>query len=438
LKGPGLQSGVGDTNREYEKEARVTRTSVTINFPPVPGASKYSLNLNGQQVASSTIPSFRTVTLVSGSANTATITATVPVPPPPVAPSTVGELLWGDHFPVATNLDKMGLLGVSDPSRFAAAKAATTGKVLGYGTGSQVQTYQTVLPVATVRTNGWLLHDATGNEIHLTVNTDGYLANVADPSYAKAWAAAYLNFVQSNHIDGIHIDNFIIDANNFGVTYPLYDSKGNVAFPDQASWADAQIAWITTVGTAFKNAGLYVLVNGAAFINGDVRSNDGSLTNLWIPRYAPYVSAVEVEYYLQNANNIAQMALVGPEWWNEWDGKTSNQVTAESAGIDFCGVVYLIDNDVQKTRYARGSWLLNWNGTRGGGFVAYPAVSDDIWNIEMGKNPGFPTGPKTQLTSGVWKRPFTVGDLYVNPTASAVTITGVGTILSGDAVIPSA
>jgi len=72
------------------------RTSVTISFPPVPGATLYSLALNGKTVSSSVNPTFKGLTVGSG-ANTVVITATVPVSPVTPPPTT----------PVCTTLPKL-------------------------------------------------------------------------------------------------------------------------------------------------------------------------------------------------------------------------------------------------------------------------------------------------------------------------------------------
>jgi hypothetical protein len=107
---------------------------------------------------------------------------------------------------------------------------------------------------------------------------------------------------------------------------------------------------------------------------------------------------------------------------------------AQSKGLGFIPVCYVSSTELAQTRFLRGSYLLQWNGSSRGAIMLTGWTSSDIWNSAMAFNPGQPTGARYQVTTGVWRRDFTSGYVIVNPTRAAVTVGGVS-IASGDAVL---
>lgn len=381
-------------------------------------------------------------------------TANTAKPPDPSATgyNGVGVIMWGGGYTsTQTNKQAYSLAGVGDGEYSTARTAMGTGPnkhVLQYGTFAQVPTIGTSatwpVDLATARANGWLLYTAggkaTGKEFHYTGGGgDGYLANIANSTYRTTWGNnVNASITARPGCDGIHIDNLVQNVMEFSFatspapSYPLYNADGTVAIADAAAYKAAMVQMIQTVGPIIKSAGNYCLVNG-----GVTSDDTGALAKAWIQNYGTYVSGVEIEYWIQNPNNVAQMSRSGNQFFYDyWEGKTSVADTVQSLGADFWPLVYFNSGDTQRIRYARASWLMYWNGTTNGGLSGFPNVVADIWNAELGKKPGTPTAARTQLANGVYYRPYTAGPAYINTTYSAQTLPDGTTLASGDARIP--
>jgi hypothetical protein len=123
---------------------------------------------------------------------------------------------------------------------------------------------------------------------------------------------------------------------------------------------------------------------------------------------------------------------MGPEWYNHWDGWQAVMAHAQSLGIDFMGLLYGSATDLNRARYGRGSFLLEWNGS-GKSALLWLREGGDNWNSVMDINPGQPLGAKQQVGSA-WKRSYQWATVYVNPTHADVIADG-HTIPALDALI---
>jgi hypothetical protein len=286
------------------------------------------------------------------------------------------------------------------------------------------------------RAGGYLLHNASGQEIAYTAGGNGLLTNPGNVSYQNATKTKILNFLAANPgMDGIFFDNFVMDWRGFGVgNYPVYDQNNHLLWSSPADFQAAQISFIKNVGAALKAAGYMVIVNARGCISGSNGCDDGSLTRQWLAQYYPYVTGLMVEYSLQRADTHTVFLSGDNQWDHHWDGWQSVEADAQSKGVGYYPLSYASSTELAQTRYFRGSFLLEWNGSLGSLLFGCWSNTTDNWNAEMAKDLGQPVGSKYQVATGVWRRDFSNGYVIVNPTASAVVLGGVS-IPSGDAVL---
>lgn len=348
----------------------------------------------------------------------------------------IGTIRLGSSYASGTHYESMHsvIVGVGDVG---AAVALTNPMALWYVSGIQVErnTFNRYITggidIGIARTNGWLMTKG-GRELGYSIDpTTGLpstsLADISNVAYQNAWASSVINFLRSNGLQGIHVDNFEIDLLNFSATVDgngIFTYAGDQASnASQSAFANAQIAFAANALKQVKDAGFYVLVNGAAFIAGNNASNDGTLTKQWVDRYAPYVTGMEVEYWLttDGSSLMRNSGDVGP--FPFWEGWTDVQTHVESLGLRFHGLVYGGATDVARCLYGRGSFMLNWNGV-GGEFSWGPTLDADNWNSSMAITPGLPTAAKTQPQTGVFKRTYANGTIYVNSTINTVSVDG--------------
>jgi hypothetical protein len=138
-----------------------------------------------------------------------------------------------------------------------------------------------------------------------------------------------------------------------------------------------------------------------------------------------------VEYWQQMDNHQVFLSG-GQDWQHQWDSWQSLEAYAQSKGLEFWPISYAYSTELSQCRYLRGSYLLEWNGR--GSIMLTSWDGTDSWSSCTAFNPGLPSGAKTQVAPGVWRRDYANGYVIVNPTSAAVTVNGVS-IASGDAVL---
>jgi hypothetical protein len=127
------------------------------------------------------------------------------------------------------------------------------------------------------------------------------------------------------------------------------------------------------------------------------------------------------EYWMQNAVDITQRRAIGPAWYENWQGWQSLQRVAQSAKRDFFALFYAAGTDVPVMRYARGVFLLDWNG-RGGALMYEPTDRADPYHPMWVKQVGLPVRAKTQLAPGVLQRRYQKALVIVNATTRPMTV----------------
>jgi hypothetical protein len=312
-------------------------------------------------------------------------------------------------------------------------------RVLKYASANQVKDNSDIFAsVATARANGWLLHDANGNELVYPGYAGNYLVNSGNTSFLSDLRSRLLTFLAAHpFVDGIFLDNFAEDVRGgvgFGINYPVYTQSGQLLWSNPSDFQASQLAAIQYLGNALRNAGHLLVVNGKGGIYQSSNNDNAVNATAWVDRYYPYVDGVMAEYWLQNGRTHT-VALSNHatyiDHWNEWQGWADH---VRGLGLQFWPADYTSTSEAQQCRYLRASNLLGWNQGKGQ-IMWYPwSNSSDTWSACTAYDPGLPTGAKVQVATGVWRRDFQRGYVIVNTTASSVTVNGV-TIPSGDAIL---
>ncbi len=331
----------------------------------------------------------------------------------PVAGIAIQRL--GSSYSFAGGYDRYSYVIVG--RRDAAAAVAQPGKTLVYHSGTDVNSEWDVgIPITVAQTNGWLLRDNAGALLTNVVFPSNYIGDVGDPRYQAKWARRVGDYLASIQADGVYIDDVV--ANVTMMTGGVAPAK----YPTEASWEDATVSFIASVGAALKNRGFYVLVNANKWIANNPGSDDGTLTAGWWTRLAPHVSGLLTEHFVTNATNPSQLRSTGREWYQQWDAWQGLISVAQRNGRDFFGLAYATATSTAALRYLKGSFLLDWNGA-GGALIVNPSPDAntpgdaDPWSPEWTIDIGEPSGSKFQVGDG-WRRNYTLGTVVVNPSAN--------------------
>ncbi len=332
----------------------------------------------------------------------------------------IGALRWGTSYPTGSGYDRYAYVdvGIGDAAR----AAAQPGTSLVYTSGTSVRdnwgSINTGVPLSEARANGWLLTTASGAYV-MNVDYGAYVGDFGSPAYQQRWIQNVTGFLAQTGADGVHIDDVLADAP--GLTGGVYPSK----YPNQQAWETAQLSFVSAVSTALHAKGYYVLLEASGRrTTATGYANDSAQTeNAFFTRLAPLVDGVMSEYWMETPADKVNPTLrtSGTSDWDEhWDEWLSLIDTVQDGGADFFTLMYgsaSTTAGVEAMRYARGSFLLDWNG--GGGAVMFrTGETADAWNLEWTADVGAPTGDKYRVGVG-WRRDFTAGTAIVNPSPSS-------------------
>jgi hypothetical protein len=277
--------------------------------------------------------------------------------------------------------------------------------------------------------SGWLLKEANGNYIHTYGNASTLMADFGDAAYQQRFIDNILARLAANPaIDGIEVDN-LASAEPCGWPIPI-------KYPEGGAWQNAMLSFVAKVGNALRSRGYYVMYNssGSWYNNNPCSGDDGgSFTQQWYNRLGSTggVSGIMYEYAFQDPNNLTRLmdSSAPGAYMHSWSGWQKLGQIANANGFDFLPITWGSSTDRRVMQYARGSFMLDWDGVHGAfGYCINPCyTAGDSWNINWASDLGAPKTVKTQLQTGVWRRDFTKGIVVVNTTLSSFTTTINGT-----------
>ena len=147
---------------------------------------------------------------------------------------------------------------------------------------------------------------------------------------------------------------------------------------------------------------------------------------------SPYSSGAVQEYFSKWGRDDSRW-LTDDGTHNDWSGRQALFARTQAAGKTFIGVTYAPSDDVRSMRYARASFLLDWNG--GPSALAFEPTTpeaQDPYFADWTTDIGAPTGARVR--AGVaWKRVFANGIVVLDPSPS----TSQSVRLGGNYVLPN-
>jgi Hypothetical glycosyl hydrolase family 15 len=247
----------------------------------------------------------------------------------------------------------------------------------------------------------WFTH-RDGSRIEWSGYRGAWQMNVGLKEYQDQWAANVLGELRSKGWDGVVVDNANIDPSGFA---PLpYDE-----YPTQESYQAATRSFLANVGPTIRSEGFLVLPN--------IQHHGSLLTEALWRDWTRFTSGGHLEHYTKWGSGTG--GHIGGAGW-ELSGQAFVRAS-QAAGKIFLGTFSSPTSDVRSMRYARASFLLDWDG--GPSALAFDPnpLSADPWSSEWTIDVGLPLAARYAVGQA-WRRDFTGGVVLANPSGSTETV----------------
>jgi hypothetical protein len=252
---------------------------------------------------------------------------------------------------------------------------------------------------ADVNQPAWFLTDTASRRIEFCDYGGAWMMDMGNSGYQSRWASNVSAELRARGWDGVFVD----DVN----PYQSYHLCGRTLakYPTESSQAAATRSFLASVAPAIRSGGHLVIAN--------IPSTTMAIWEDWLQ----FPSGVMQEYFTKWG--------AGPDHHftgNDWTYRQSFFQAAQQAGKIFLGLTYAPPGDVRSMRYARATFLMDWNG--GSSAVIFEPVAanwsggGDPWSSEWTVDIGTPSGPKFAVGHG-FRRNFTGGTAVINISAAA-------------------
>lgn len=324
------------------------------------------------------------------------------------APST-GLLKIGGAFPAGVNADNFQYI-VLQSDRAAlipALKAANPQlKVLVYKDMAAALSWAgtTQIPAGVSMREAeanpdWFLTDTTGKRIEWCDYGGDWQLDVGKGAYQERWAGNVAADMRANGWDGVFID----DANASQAWHLC--GRTIAKYPTDASYAAATRSFLASVGPSLTSQGFLVIPNIYLPYSADALAT-------WLD-WISFTSGGMQEYWSKWGNGTA-----GHFAGNDWTYRQQFLSATQRAGKIFLGLTYAPSGDVRSMRYARSTFLLDWDGGRSAllldsGSGADPSSADWMADIGTPRGSRYPVGD-------AWRRDYSAGTVLVNPSPATV------------------
>lgn len=243
----------------------------------------------------------------------------------------------------------------------------------------------------------WFLKDTRGKRIEWCDYAGDWQMDVGSVSYQNRWATNVAADMRENGWDGVFVD----DA-NASQSWHLC-GRTIAKYPTDAAYAGATRSFLANVGPDLRAQGFLVLPNIYLPYGSTARAT-------WLD-WISFTSGGMQEYWSKwNTNATGHFA--GADWTYRQQFLSATQ----NAGKIFLGLTYAPMSDVRSMRYARASFLLDWDGGPSAllfdsGNGSNPASAE--WMVDVGAPRGarYPQG-------AAWRRDYSAGTVIVNPSPS--------------------
>jgi Hypothetical glycosyl hydrolase family 15 len=242
----------------------------------------------------------------------------------------------------------------------------------------------------------WFLLNKTGQRAQYTDN-GLYMMDMGSATYQQSWAKGAIATAKRDGFDGVYMD----DVN----LAPSHGTNGILAKYTDAQYEAAVQSFVAAVGPMFKAAGLVIGANVGAANPWDTTALAES------KQMAPHLSIYNHEFWLRFSGSPL---MSGAEWLTS----IQMQEAIEATGTSFTGLISSATTDTQAQRYARGTFLLGWDGKRGSALTYDPMTNADPYSPEWTTDVGTPTGTRYAVGVG-WRRQFSGGTVIVDPSSTA-------------------
>ena len=269
----------------------------------------------------------------------------------------------------------------------------------------------------------WFLRDTTGKRIEWCDFAGDWQMDVGSRSYQARWAANVAADMRANGWDGVFVDD-----TNASQSWHLC-GRTIAKYPTDAAYAAATRSFLAKAGPALTSQGFLVIPN----------------------IYLPYSSSALSTWLDWISFTSGGMQ----EFWSKWGTTSTGHFggadwtyrqqflgATQKAGKIFLGLSYAPNADVRSMRYARSTFLLDWDG--GASAVLFEGASGgDPTNVDWMTDIGTPRGARYPV-GAAWRRDYSGGTVLVNPSATTVWVTlgsphvnGEGQVVSSLALAPT-
>ena len=247
----------------------------------------------------------------------------------------------------------------------------------------------------------WFLTDTSGSRIQFCDYQGIWQMDPGNTAYQDEWLKNVSADMKAHGWDGVMLD----DANSTE-KYHLC-GKTIAKYPTEASYEAATKSFLARVGPALMHQGFLVLPN----INFDCWETCWS-------SFIQYTSGATREWWTKSTTGTGgQYADASWDWANSFLRITQN------ANKVFLAITYAPSTDLRSQRYARASFLIDWNG--GASALVFDPGAGDPWSSEWTMDIGTPKGARYR-SGGAWRRDYTGGTVLVNPSSSASATVSLG------------
>ncbi len=260
----------------------------------------------------------------------------------------------------------------------------------------------------------WFLKDTAGQRIEFCDFPGVWQMDPGNPEYQNAWLSNVSAELKQYGWDGV-----MLDDTNSTERYHLC-GRTIAKYPAESDYQAATRSFLARVGPALTSQGSLALPN----INFDCWEA------CWTS-YIQYTSGAFREWWTKSTTGAG-----GQYADNNWDWSNGFLRLTQEQGKIFIAVTYAPQDDVRSQRYARASFLLDWNGGPSALVFEPSPEAIDPWSSEWTADIGTPRGAKYAV-GGAWRRDFSAGTVIVNPsstTSATVDLGGTFTTADGSSV----
>jgi hypothetical protein len=259
---------------------------------------------------------------------------------------------------------------------------------------------------ATANHPGWFLKDTTGARIGWCDFKHAWQMDVGNPAYQREWVRAVIASAKAGGFDGVVMD----DVNESAAGHLC--GRTIARYPTEADYTAATTSFVSAVAPELRSSGLLAVPNIA--IEDWWTPHGYALWDKWLS----YASGAVQEYYSKWRHDSGAWFSDDGKWHNDWSSRQKFLARTESAGKFFIGITYAPAGDLRSMRYARASFLLDWDG--GPSALAFEPTNpeaQDPYSSEWATDVGTPTS--TRFRVGVaWRRNYSGGTVVLNPSPS--------------------